>query len=347
MNPERRALLQRAVDDARNLTPEETNAVLRLPPPDEERRLLQEAFGLASREALVVKALANDGDDLSFEEARWLERLGAADPFADPSVGAAFGEAEQSLGQPREDRALEKAGRLAVLTIDEGRARANAMRRAREVRGKRRQAAEETRERINELRRLPRAGWVQKMVDAGLPRWGFVVLRTAYGAVDGDKADDPCSDAAWARFREYFMQACQWVTLHRWKGAAELHELYEGVWVSDRARLEGADTAALRARVREMREAGEIPEGVRPDIFLVVDEAVLRHEQFVDGAPSRRTCHAAPSGCGRSTRTTTRPRHRCRPRAHTPGSTGRLRCCYPRCSTGSTILSLPALSRGP
>ncbi|KAL2126121.1 hypothetical protein VTI74DRAFT_1647 [Chaetomium olivicolor] len=55
--------------------------------------------------------------------------------------------------------------------------------------------------------------------------------------------------------------------------------------MSDRELLDIADTATLLARVRAMREAGQIPEDVRRDVFLVVDKDVFCNEQFVKAIP--------------------------------------------------------------
>ena len=114
------------------------------------------------------------------------------------------------------------------------------------------------------------------MMDAALPRWGFVILRTAYG-MEGDDCD--CSDAVWQCFHNYFKQTGNYA-MGWWKGGSELWPTHESVVVSDREALDGADTAALRARMRAMREAGQIPEGVCRDVFLVADRNVFCNEQF-------------------------------------------------------------------
>jgi hypothetical protein len=84
------------------------------------------------------------------------------------------------------------------------------------------------------------------------------------------------------RFRE--LETGEYVT-RWWKGAWHLWPTHESVWVSDRGALDGADTATLRAHMRAMREAGQIPEGVRRDVFLLVDKGVLCHEEFVNTTP--------------------------------------------------------------
>jgi hypothetical protein len=78
------------------------------------------------------------------------------------------------------------------------------------------------------------------MMDAALPRWGFVILHTAYG-MEGDDSD--CSDAAWQRFHDYFKQTGDYA-MGWWKGGNKLWPTHESVFVSDREALNGADTAA-------------------------------------------------------------------------------------------------------
>lgn len=48
-------------------------------------------------------------------------------------------------------------------------------------------------------------------------------------------------------------------------------------------------TPALRAYVRAVRETGQIPEGVRGDVFLVADQNVFRNEPVNKGVPSSRS----------------------------------------------------------
>ncbi|KAL2171190.1 hypothetical protein VTG60DRAFT_3501 [Thermothelomyces hinnuleus] len=284
--------------DPASITPAEKNDILWLPPPEVENQLLQSAFNLGSREALVAKALINDGAELSYDEAKWLESLGRHDPFEELSITASLNRLERRLQSPAADRKLVDDAQSAVLTLDEDRARIHARNQWNRLNKEHRRAAEERRAKIRELRKLPRAIWVQQIVDARLPRWGFVILRTAYGPDDDDGGGGggggdhhhhhhhhhhhPCSDAAWERFQAYFKNACGYMrTLC--KGSSELVRTHASVWVSDRATLDGADTATLRARARAMREAGQIPNGVRVDVFLVVDESVLREEKVASG----------------------------------------------------------------
>ncbi|KAK4463646.1 hypothetical protein QBC42DRAFT_323749 [Cladorrhinum samala] len=275
LSAERRALLERALADPASITPAEKNEILLLPPPDVERELLISTFQIASRDELVAKALPNGGADLNHEEARWLSILGVKNPFERLTMDESLARFGQRIRRPNDVQELESNAMAAVLTPDENRAIREAWNQLDRLNEKRQQARSEREAEIRELHKLPRAKWIQEMLDAALPRWGFVIVRTAYG--DGN--DSPCSDAAWDRFQAFFKDAGGFA-LHLWKGGKDLWETHESVWVSDRETMDGADTATLRAQVRAMRAAGQIPEGVRRDIFLVVDENVLRNEQF-------------------------------------------------------------------
>ncbi|KAK4241772.1 hypothetical protein C8A03DRAFT_30077 [Achaetomium macrosporum] len=269
-----RSLCQRALSDPSSLTATEKNAILYLPPPSEENQLHQSAFGLPSRAALVAKALDDsDGASLTNEEAEWLSRLGFYNPFVKQTVDESFARLGQRNKTPRADLDLVADAQEAVLSQDERLAKRRAQGQLERVSAEKKRAKEEQMAKIREWRSQPRPKWLQELKDAALPRWGFVVLRTAYS--DGDEA--------WERFKEYWRQTgeCQ---LELWlKNGPELWGTHESVFVSDREALEGADTGALRARVRAMREAGEIPEGVRGDVFLVVDQKALSNEQFAQG----------------------------------------------------------------
>ncbi|GAB1319313.1 hypothetical protein MFIFM68171_09523 [Madurella fahalii] len=269
MNAEKRPLLERAIVDPASITPAEKNAILWLPPPDVENQLHQFTFNLSSRDALVTKP----------------QMLGIKNPFEKVSIDGSINRFKQHLQTPTTDRELLYNAQSAVLTPDEERARAQAGHQVDRLSKERQRAAEEKRAKMQELHKQPQAKWVQEIVDAALPRWGFVILRTAYGDGAGDGDDeDPCSDAAWKRFQGYFKGACRYVACS-WKGGVDLMRTQESLWVSDRETLDGADTATLWARVRAMREAGQIPEVVREDVFLVVGKDVFCNEQFVNAIP--------------------------------------------------------------
>jgi len=265
ITPEKRVLLQRAISDPASITPEEKNQILMLPPPEEEARLHQSTFNLPSRAALVAKALPNDGADLSRAESVWLTGLGRRNPFE--PLETSLDALERRLRGPAADRALLADARDAVTTTDE---RA-AIRCAGHQNGRLAKEKAAERARIQALRELPRPRWLQELRDAAVLRWGFVVFRTAYG-----------DDDAWRRFREYYGHTGSYA-MAQWQGGSEMWPMHESVFVSDRAALEGADTAALRLKMQAMREAGEIPEGVRDDAFLVADETALSNGQVVAG----------------------------------------------------------------
>lgn len=280
INPDKRALLQRAISDPASITPAEKNDILSLPPPDEENQLHQSVFNLASRAALVAKALPNDGADLTYAEARWLGALGLHNPFVKRDPQSSLERLERRFRTPVADRQLIGDAQAAVLTSDEkmahnhgihqtsrlGRARSQAQSEARAEQLRQRQA----------LRRQPRPKWIQEMKDVELPRWGFVILRTAYS---GD-----ASDSAWRRFQDYFSQTGNYV-MTMWNGGLEMWQTHKSVFISDRDTLDDADTAVLQARLRAMRDTGQIPDGVRDDVFLVVDRDVLSNKQMVTGTP--------------------------------------------------------------
>jgi hypothetical protein len=280
---ERRALLERASADPASITPAEKNDILLLPPADVENQLHQSNFNLNSRAELVAKGLRDDGAELTFDEARWFRNLGEENPWRKAGIDAWFEGFHRRFRTPIDDRMLLRDAQEVVLTPDEQRARSNAKQRADRLREEKVRFKEEQRAKLRELHGQRRAKWVQSMLDAALPRWGFVVLRTAYPDDESD-ADNCCSDAAWQRLPDYFKGTCKFV-LNMWKGGWDLVPTHENVWVSDREALEGGDTATLRARMRAMREAGEIPEGVRGDVFLVADKDMFCNEFFANGIP--------------------------------------------------------------
>lgn len=113
--------------------------------------------------------------------------------------------------------------------------------------------------------------WVNEIKDARLPRWGFVVFRTAYG--EG-------MDAAWRNFVDMYTLTGRAQLSKCWKESNSLAQKHQPLWVADDASLDGADLPTLRRRFRAMREQGEIPDRLVTDCFLVVDEAILNN-QFV------------------------------------------------------------------
>ncbi|KAL2126122.1 hypothetical protein VTI74DRAFT_1648 [Chaetomium olivicolor] len=143
----------------------------------------------------------------------WLGKLGHENPFEKVSIGESLNHLEQSFQGPIADRELVSNAQSAVLTLDEEQARIQAGHQVARLGEERRRVAGEERAKIHELHRQPRAKWVQEIVDAALPRWGFVIQWTAYSDDHDDGDDNSGSDAAWKRFQDYFEDTCRNVTL--------------------------------------------------------------------------------------------------------------------------------------
>jgi hypothetical protein len=179
-------------------SPAEKNDILWLPPPDVENQLHQSTFNVSSRAALVAKALPDDGAQLTLPEAKWLARIGRIDPFVEDGPIGVVERAERRFRTPIADRDLLDQAQAAVLTADEKTAKLHGEHQDDRLREERKRVKEQNRERFRELAQQQKAEWVQAILDAGLPRWGFVLLRTAYASDAGDSDGDGerCSDAA-------------------------------------------------------------------------------------------------------------------------------------------------------
>lgn len=126
LSAEKLALLERAIADPASITPAEKNDILWLPPPDMENQLHQSTFHLSSCDALGTKALENDDAEPSYDEARWLEKLGHKNPFEKVGIDGSLNRLERPPQGPIVDRALVADAKSAVLTLDEERARTQA-----------------------------------------------------------------------------------------------------------------------------------------------------------------------------------------------------------------------------
>ncbi|KAJ4417420.1 hypothetical protein N0V82_006187 [Gnomoniopsis sp. IMI 355080] len=259
-----------------SVTRTERNVVFRRPSPDEEDRLCIASVGL-TMPALRAKAIANP-DALTEEDCKLLT-LGA-----DYAVRDYFDNPFWHRQLPPDERALvEKVWGL--ISFDEPQEQ-EALNIAREreknvffpkkLEAKKRKREEAERQ----LDRLVREGtpkWVNELKDAGLPRHGFVIFRTAYG---------PGMGAAWQNFTGLYQGTCRFHFASCWRRSDNLASKHRPVWVGgndddDAVSLDGADIATLRRRFRTMREQGEIPDGIATDCFLVVDEATLRQHKVV------------------------------------------------------------------
>lgn len=252
-----RALFNRAIDDPTSITRAESNEIRRLPPPDEEDRIIREKLTCDSKAELVSKAAASP-ETLTREEVDYLL----------PQYHRCV--------KPEDDRLMCKAIDAvdAIKPSDEQAAVSNAYKRRSQWRAEERAERERKHQRLEYLRSLPRAEWVQRMVDADLQRWGFVCFRTAYGL-------EETSDERWELFKAWYTTAGEHVAMI-WKGFRDLWPKHTTLFVSDPA-LDGCSAELLRERFRGMRAAGEIPDGLRTDVFLVADERAISDGCILSG----------------------------------------------------------------
>lgn len=244
-----RALFNRAIDDPASITTAEKNEIRLLPPPDEEDRVIRETLPSNSRAELVAKAVTAP-ETLSREEEQFLK----------PEYW------KRNKFMSQEDRELMYKAIDATTLSDEQTAQANAYKREFQRHKVERAEKERIFQLRDHLRNLPRAEWVQRMVDADIQRWGFVCFRTAYGA-------EKAGDERWELFKTYYATTGKHVS-QIWKGFRDLWPKHTTHFVSDPA-LDGCSTEQLRERFRDMRAAGEIPDGLRTDVFLAADEQAI------------------------------------------------------------------------
>ncbi|KAF6835367.1 hypothetical protein CMUS01_05818 [Colletotrichum musicola] len=82
-------------------------------------------------------------------------------------------------------------------------------------------------------------------------------------------------DAAWERFKQLYDWTGETMMGKQWRlSGRNLWKSHECVFVSE-AGLHEVSSEELRSRFHAMGDKGEIPEGIRRDCFLVVDEDVL------------------------------------------------------------------------
>lgn len=257
-----RALFNRAIADPTSITGAERNEIRRLPPPDEEDRIIRETLTCNSKAELVSKAAASP-ETLTTEEVDYLIPRYNTRGF-----------------KSKEERELMYEAINATTPSEEQTAISNVYKRESQQWAEDQAKREEDLQLREHLRSLPRAKWVQRMVDADLQRWGFVCFRTAYGC-------EKTSDERWELFKTWYKGAGEHVALI-WKGFRDLWPKHMTHFVSDPA-LEGCSVEGLRERFRGMRAAGEIPDGLRTDVFLVADEQAIADDCVAPGKPYHTT----------------------------------------------------------
>lgn len=104
-------------------------------------------------------------------------------------------------------------------------------------------------------------------------------FRTAYGA--------GADDEMWRLFKRWYNGAGEHVALI-WMGFRDLWPRHMTHFVSDPS-LEGCSTEWLRERFRDRRAAGEIPDGLRTNAFLVADERAIADDCIAPNKPYHTT----------------------------------------------------------
>lgn len=274
MTIEERELYQRIANagsaEAAAVTRADRNKALHRPEPEEEDRLCASKVGLTmlmlrakaikspdtltELECETIMRGADYDDPVNMRNPAWISNLPVEEGELAKRV---WGLLDDEQERNAYDAALQRdcvAFRPQRDAIMQERIKRNRERRSREYE---RMAREAT----------PR--WVNEIKDARLPRWGFVVFRTAYG--EG-------TDAAWRSFVDIYTSAGRMQLSKCWKKSNSLPQKHQPQWVVDDASLDGADLPTLRRRFRAMREQGEIADRLASDCFLVVDEAILSHK---------------------------------------------------------------------
>ncbi|KAI0132935.1 hypothetical protein BJ170DRAFT_265949 [Xylariales sp. AK1849] len=270
MTAEQKALHERILvsNDPTSVTRAERNQINFRPPPDEEDRLCREKVGLSMAE-LMAKVMESEENANSLTQDETDIILRGAD--YDRNTRRGLGQGFWWIDLPDDEKQLATQVR-ALLASDyanevnrRARFRDKAFDDERSARGAKRRT--EARAAMDAKRRAMRTPWIQEMLDAKLPRWGFVIFRTAYG--EG-------MDEKWKTFFGLCLATNRAHFGGCWRKAASIAGTFRPVMVSDSS-LDGADVATLRERFKTMREQDEIPDRIATDCFLVVDEAILNH----------------------------------------------------------------------
>ncbi|KND88261.1 hypothetical protein TOPH_07046, partial [Tolypocladium ophioglossoides CBS 100239] len=235
--------------------------------PEDEERLCQKRLG-CSRQELHDKARSHP-DNLTRQECDMIVHCFDYDwrKTRDQAISL-----ERMKDLPREDRLLVLTARSEL----EDAAFMKASAKDKEYRDARSAEARRKRDMIKAARNAPRAKWLEELAEDKLQRWGFVVIRTA--------DHDICDARAWRNMQAYYGRECERV-FETWKwnrhADSNLSKTHESVLIWEPA-LDGASTDALRAWFKAKRD--ELPEGVRRDCFLVVDEDTLANESILNAS---------------------------------------------------------------
>ncbi|WQF77352.1 hypothetical protein CDEST_02366 [Colletotrichum destructivum] len=280
-SPEISALYAKAIENPAGLSAAERNRVLERPPPEEEDETCLSQFGI-NRQALISKALT-EPDTLSQTECD-IVLTGTHYHSSNPSALSLKLHVLLSLSEEERQLQSDAYGEVRRVTdwySTEAPAVHNAFERSRAIseqdRAERKRKRQERIDLIQTARGLPRPKWIQDLLDARLPRWGYVCFRTGYATKENEDSEAaPVADeAAWDHFRWAFDDIAEIMFFWNWKlDGQRLYDIRENIFISD-PDLQGASAEHLRARFRAMRDRGEIPEGLHRDCFLVADTGAL------------------------------------------------------------------------
>jgi len=258
MMDEQKAMHQRIVANPTTVTRAERNQIYRHPTPEEEDRLCRDKVGLTMPE-LKGKAIANS-DTLTETECDLIV-YGAGYDRGDPGSGS---NSFWFIYLPPDDIQLVQKARELLVSDYENEVFNRAYKRSRHFDPVRRERKAQQKQ---DLLKAARPQWVHDMYDAKLPKWGFIIFRTAYG--EG-------TDAKWQGFQFTYDMTMITVLCKCWRRAANLSSTHRPVFISDSS-LDKADVDLLRRQFKIMRAQNQIPDRIATDCFLIVDEAVLNH----------------------------------------------------------------------
>lgn len=265
MSPEDKALYEHiaTLTDPTSVTRAEKNQLSGVPPPDEEDRICKEKTGLTMAE--LENKVMTSSDTLSEAEVNII-LFGVMWEPGKSNVNCKrnllwsmnlVDEEQQLVAKVRDFLANDYDNEVNRLVYNRNRALDSAIK----------QRREQQRAVMTARHAASRPRWVQELITAKLPQWGFVVFRTNYSEETDEK---------WRVFQGIYTMTGNTVLKDSWKRASPLIVTSQSVFVSDPL-MDGVDTDALRQRFKTMRERKEIPSAIAMDCFLVVDEAVLNH----------------------------------------------------------------------
>ncbi|GIK05518.1 hypothetical protein Aspvir_009631 [Aspergillus viridinutans] len=250
-------LYNRAITDPTSLTDQERRTITRRPPPEEEDALCRRACGQSLSE-LVRKAIQN-GDSLTYKESVIL------------ATGVDSSENERLWREAARlsaaDRELLERAMTAATTEEMKRARESAH--AIMKRWVVAQCEAEKSLSDHDVRNIQFALRVP---------WQEHILSLNQMAVCGLLVFFPKNVPEWPSFKERIETAVYHGLHFRPRAMNEevlakftLHYVESGIIDND-----GNNVAALQSRFLSMRDGGELPEGLRLDAFLYVDEEAIR-----------------------------------------------------------------------